>query len=261
MGHDVVSIARASVRGEGFPDEAFEHLADLEDGHFWFRTRARLLVWALQTYFPRARSVLDVGCGTGAVLNAIGRARPGLRLVGVDASEAALRIAAGRADAQFVRADATCLPFKDEFDVAGSFDVLEHIDDDRAALLELAAAVRPGGGVIVTVPQHEWLWGPADEYGRHRRRYTGSTIESRVQSAGLSIIRSTSWVSMLLPVVAISRARDRQLGRDYDPTRELRLSRRANRLLETVLTLEHAAIRSGVSLPFGASRLIVARRP
>ena len=248
------------VGGEGFPDEAFEHLADLEDGHFWFTSRARLIVWVLQKYFPGATSVLDVGCGTGAVLNAIGTARPGVRLVGVDASEAALRIASARTDAELVRAAATCLPFKSEFDVAGSFDVLEHIDGDYAALLALAAAVRPGGGVILTVPQHEWLWGPADEYGRHRRRYSRRTIESRVRSAGLSIIRSTSWVSVLLPVVAVSRHRDRKLGRRYDPTRELRLSARSNRILETVLTLDHAAIKSGVSLPFGASRLIVARR-
>ena len=65
LGHDVMSIAAASVGGEGFPDEAFEHLAELEDGHFWFKTRARLLVWALQTYFPEPRACSTLAAAPG----------------------------------------------------------------------------------------------------------------------------------------------------------------------------------------------------
>lgn len=252
-GHDPLAM-------DGFPEEAFARLSGVDNSHFWFRSRNRLIVWALREYFPGAASMLDVGCGTGTVLNAIRDAFPTMRLVGADVSAEALGIATKRVDAEFVQVEATDLPFKAEFDVVGTFDVLEHIDDDQAALAALAASVRSGGGLIVTVPQHKWLWSPADEYGRHRRRYERDEIETRVRSAGFSILRSTGWVCTLLPLVAASRLRDRRIRTAYDPTRELRPSPFVNRTLQFALDLEGSAIRMGLSLPFGASRLVVARR-
>lgn len=244
-----------------FPEEAFAHLVDLEDKHFWFRSRVRLITWALEHHFPNAQSLLDVGCGTAGVLESIRRARPTMRLVGADTSEQALRMAASRVDAEFVRADAVDLPFDDEFDVVGTFDVLEHVDDDAAALRQLASVLRPGGGLIATVPLYGWLWSRADDYGGHRRRYTTRAIESRVLSAGFSILRSTAWMTLLLPVVALSRIVERKKKHDaYDPTRELVISPTLNQALEAILAVENSAIRRGVSMPVGVSRLIVARR-
>ena len=231
-----------------------------EEGHFWFRSRNRLIVWALEKYFPGAESLLEVGCGTGVVLMAIDRELPALRLVGADLSAEALGIARQRVTAEFVQFDATEIPFRAEFDVACALDVLEHVDDDQTALKELAAAVRPGGGVLVTVPQYQWLWSAADDYGRHRRRYTKDEIEGRIRSAGLTIARSTGWVFTLLPVMTLSRLRDRSAGTDYDPMREFRLPGAVNRAFEAALDLERAGIQRGLTFPFGASRLVVARK-
>src|SRR5207244_1562327 len=119
---------------------------------------------ALAAHFPHARSYLEVGCGTGYVLRAVRDAFPGLRVEGSELFEEGLAIARRRLpEVPLHRLDARHSPFRDAFDVLGSFDVLEHIEEDETALEQLRATVRPGGGVLLTVPQHPWLWGPADE--------------------------------------------------------------------------------------------------
>jgi len=54
--------------GAGFPPEAFEILAALEAKNFWFRSRNKLIVWALKRHFPATQRYLEIGCGTGYVL-------------------------------------------------------------------------------------------------------------------------------------------------------------------------------------------------
>ena len=245
---------------DGFPPEAFEHLAALEDDHFWFRSRNRLIVWALGHYFPTAETLLEIGCGTGVVLKAVRSEVPAMRLVGADQSAVAIGIARRRVEAEYVQFDAVKIPFRAEFDVVCAFDVLEHVDDDQTVLRELAAALHPGGGLLVTVPQHKWLWSAADDYGRHRRRYTKHEIETKIRSAGFAIVRSTGWMATLLPIMALTRVRDRTPARRYDPTRELRLPSALNRSFEAVLGVERVAIQRGLTFPFGASRLVVARK-
>jgi SAM-dependent methyltransferase len=241
-----------------FPEEAFELLASLEGGHFWFRARNRLIVWALERYFPRAERLLEVGCGTGVVLEAIRGRFPAMQLVGADLSNEALRIARERVrNAHFVQLDAGQLPFRREFDVVCAFDILEHVDQDDAVLLGLAEATRPGGGILVAVPQHPWLWSAADDYGGHRRRYTKAGIEGKMRGAGFTVVRSTGWVGTLLPIVALSRLRDRRAGTRFDPLREYRIPAPINRTFELVLDLERAAIQRGLTLPFGTSRFMV----
>jgi ubiquinone/menaquinone biosynthesis C-methylase UbiE len=254
---DAVSAAR---QGDGFPREAFAHLAALEERHAWFRARSRLIVWALEHYFPHAQRLLEVGCGTGVVLKAIHRRFPDMELVGADLAPEALRIAETRVTAKFIQVDTQEMPFEGDFDVVCAFDVLEHVDSDRAALTELARATRSGGGLLVTVPQYQWLWSAADEYGRHRRRYAKGEIEDKIAMAGFTLVRSTAWVCTLLPLVALSRFRDRRAGDQFDPCRELRPSNFVNRSLEIVLEAERIAIQRGLTLPFGTSRLLVARK-
>jgi SAM-dependent methyltransferase len=248
------------LEGDAFPEEAFRHLAALEERHAWFRVRNRLIVWALGQYFPHARRLLEVGCGTGIVLGAIQRRFPELELVGADLSRQALGIAGTRAVADLVQLDARELTFDEEFDVVCAFDVLEHVDADEEVLRRLARAVGSGAGLLVTVPQYRWLWSPADDYGRHRRRYTKGQIEDKIARAGFTPVRSTAWVCTLLPVVALSRLRDRRAGEQFDPCRELRTSSAVNRAFELLLDAERIAIQRGLTLPFGTSRLVVARK-
>jgi SAM-dependent methyltransferase len=246
----------------GYDPAQFAELARLESANFWFRARNRLIAWAIGRHFPAARSLLEVGCGTGFVLAGITAAFPEMKLTGSEAASEGLAFAAARAPgASLLQMDARRVPFRDEFDVVGAFDVIEHIEDDRAVLAELRAAAVPGGGVLVTVPQHPWLWSEYDARAGHLRRYRARELAAKIAEAGLEIVRMTAFVSLLLPVMYLSRRAQRAPGAGYDPLAELRIAPWANRMLEGALGAERALIRAGVNFPAGGSLLAVARRP
>ena len=254
-------IDRADADPQGFDPQSFAWLAELEEHSFWFRSRNRLIVNSLRDAFPEATSILEIGCGTGYVMNGINSGLPSLDLTGADLYVEGLRYAHRRVpSAQFLQCDATSLPFDGEFDVAGAFDVLEHVDDDEGVLAGVHRALRPGGGLIVTVPQHRWLWSPADDFARHRRRYTRGELVAKVQRAGFRLRTVSSFVSMLLPLMLLSRLRARWSKQPFDPLREHRDSRRVGPALERLLRMEADLIRRGVTLPIGGSLLVVAER-
>lgn len=243
---------------EHFPRDAVARMSELERSHFWFTARNELIVWLISHHFPGARNLLEVGCGTGVVLSRIRELRPDLELTGADLLSVALHIAQERVPgAAVVQADICRIPFREEFDIVCALDVLEHVDGDASAMDQIADAVRPGGGVVVSVPQHDWLWSAADEFGRHRRRYSRRALMVLLDAAGFTATRITSSVALLLPVVAASRLRRRRLTAAYDPFRELDLPASANRLFGSVMTLERRLIRAGVSFPLGSSLIAV----
>ncbi|HEU4656679.1 MAG TPA: class I SAM-dependent methyltransferase [Capillimicrobium sp.] len=246
----------------GFRAESFDGLADVEDASFWFRARNRLIAWAVGAHAPGARSLLEVGCGTGYVLAGLRDAFPGLRLTGLELFEEGLAHARARLgdEVELIAADARDLPYDAAFDVVGAFDVLEHIEEDEAVLAAMVRATRPGGVVLVTVPQHAWLWSADDDYACHVRRYSRAELLAKAQRAGLTVEYVTSWVASLLPAMALSRLTRRRATERYDPQGEHRRAERVGALLERVLDAELALVRRHVSLPAGGSLLLVGRR-
>ncbi|MGI8729152.1 MAG: class I SAM-dependent methyltransferase [Solirubrobacteraceae bacterium] len=258
----IVLLAPDAIEmGRGFDPASFGHLLATEEQSFWFRGRNELILWALRRYFPSTGSLLELGCGTGYVLRGIRAAYPSMRLAGAELYPEGLRIASSRVpDAEWLQIDVTRMPFDREWGVVGAFDVLEHIRDDEAALAGMHDAARPGAGILITVPQHPWLWSRADEYAMHERRYGRAELVSRVQRAGLEVLRVTSFVSALLPAMAFLRWRERRSGAAFDPTREHASAARLP-ALDHILRTERALIRRGANLPAGGSLLLVARRP
>jgi SAM-dependent methyltransferase len=244
----------------GYDAALYEVIAEAEPRSFWFRARNRLIVSTLRRHFPSAQSLLEVGCGTGFVLSALREAFPELRLVGVELFAEGLEVARRRLpDVELVQVDAARMPYEEEFDVVGAFDVLEHVEDDVAALQAIRKAMRPAGGAVLLVPQHPRLWSRMDNLAGHARRYTRRELLRKVRAAGLEPVEATSFVSTLLPAMVVSRAVRRLLRRPYDPVAELRPAG-FNRFFERVLDGERRLIERGVSLPVGGSLLVVARR-
>ncbi len=249
-----------SAANDGFGEGYFEQLFKVEDGNFWFRSRNKLLIWALGKYFPQAKSVFEIGCGTGYVLSGIEKAFPYLALCGSEIFSTGLTYAAKRLKkAKLFQMDACQIPFENEFDVIGAFDVLEHIKDDEAVLKQMHQACKHKGGIILTVPQHAFLWSYMDEYSCHVRRYCARELKMKVERAGFKVLRMTSFVSILLPLMIISRLKNKQSDQ-FDPTSELRISGLLNYILERVLDLERSMIRLGLSFPAGGSLLLIARK-
>ncbi len=156
--------------------------------------------------------------------------------------------------------DARQIPFENEFNVIGAFDVIEHIKEDKQVFTQMFNATKYNGRIIITVPQHRWLWSQADEYAHHVRRYTAKELKNKVESAGFKVIRMTSFVSLLLPLMMISRLKPRQANVKYDVLSEFKISPVLNNILELILTLELALIKGGLSFPMGGSLLLIAQK-
>ena len=246
---------------DGFEATHFAELAPLEAINFWFRSRNQLIVWALGRYFRDIDNFLEIGCGTGYVLSGLEHAFPDLSISGSEIFSNGLNYAKDRVSrCDLFQMDARDIPFEEEFDVIGAFDVLEHIAEDERVLSEMYRAIRPGGGIILTVPQHAFLWSQADRYACHVRRYSARDLKQKVQQAGFSVARMTSFVSLLLPLMMLSRLKQHDPNKVYDPLAELKIGGLTNWVLGKILGMERALIRMGLSLPAGGSLLLVARK-
>jgi len=256
-----VLAPQSEAAGTGFDPEQFAVLFDLEAGNFWFRARNELIAWALRRYFPDARRMLELGCGTGFVAAGIESRFPDMQIVASELFSRGAALARRRLRrAEVVQMDGRNVFFESEFDVAGAFDVIEHVAEDEAVLGELHKSLRPGGGLLLTVPQHPWLWSALDAYSQHQRRYSRAELAAKLRRAGFRILRCTSFMSLLLPAMLVSRRRMAAQPEKLDPMAEFRLSRTANAALGAVMDAERWLIQAGVSWPVGGSLLAVAQR-
>ena len=247
----------------GFKAHYFQELAALEASNFWFRARNQLLLWAMRHYTPHLQGFLEIGCGTGFVLSAVAQQFPTAQLAGSEYLAEGLVYARQRVpNAELSQMDARHIPYQSHWDAIGAFDVLEHIAEDELVLCEIAKALKPGGVVFITVPQHRWLWSTVDEYACHVRRYDAAELHQKVRAAGFDILRSTSFVSVLLPAMYASRLlKNKQVDAKMDAMAELRIHPVLNSIFEGCLTIERSIIRLGFSLPVGGSRLLIAQKP
>lgn len=243
-----------------FPEAAFRYLAAAENRHWWFRTRNSVIIWILRSRVRKIKNFLEVGCGTGFVISGIAKAFPSLELEASEYFEDGLIFARQRVlRCKFRQLDATAMAEENVYNCIGSFDVIEHIDADECVLSNFYRALRPGGFLLLTVPQHPWLWSAADEYAHHVRRYTQPELRRKVLSAGFKIEYCTSFVSLLLPLMALQRLSLR--NKDYDPDNEFKIEAILNSVLYLVMQLEFTLLRLGLRFPAGGSLLLLARKP
>lgn len=246
---------------DGYDPRAHAELANLEADNWWFRSRNALIVEAVGRWFPDAPTYLEIGCGTGFVLRGLTEAFPDMAMVGSELFLTGLAETQSRLpNATLIQMDARHMPFREEFSLVGAYDVIEHIEEDLKVLTNIHGALRPGGGLILTVPQHEWLWSLADEQAHHVRRYTRSRLHSVVRSAGYEILWSRSFVSLLTPLMLLSRRAGSDEARQRDPYIDFRIKPSVNRTLERVSSIERSMVRHGVRFPVGGSRILVARK-
>ena len=254
------SLARCSP---GFDPEHFKFLARLESGNFWFKARNELILWAIRKQRVKLDDYLEIGCGTGFVLSAIAGANPHARVSGSEIFVDGLAIAAQRVPAaRFFQMDAQNIPFTASFDAIGAYDVIEHIEDDARVLAQMNKALRPSGTVMLTVPQHRWLWSKQDDVAHHVRRYAPGELEAKLAAAGFEVRFSSSFVALLMPAMMLSRL---SIGRkasaaDDDIFAEFRIPGWLNACLLATMRVERWLIGAGIRFPFGGSRLVIATK-
>jgi ubiquinone/menaquinone biosynthesis C-methylase UbiE len=216
------------------------------DGHYKTRTDLK---------------ILDAGCGIGAMLEHL---RPYVRVVGVDVSSEALRLATKRGveGCELVQSSLTDLPFTNEvFDLITSFDVICCIDDDALAFGEVSRVLKPGGRVILNLPAYNPLRSEHDLAVHIKRRYTRSDVALEVERVGLTVERVTHANALLFPLAAAVRVVKKLPDKSASEARsDLRpLPPVVNRWLARVLFLERSLLQK-IDFPFGLSVVCVARK-
>lgn len=248
-----------AARGGGeFDVSLYQGFSSAEESHFWYDARHRLVARCLQRYFPDAKTLHEAGCGTGGMLAYLAGCFPALRLSGSDPYMEGLRFASGRAGTEaigFFQAEVSRLPFKGTFDVATAFDVIEHVEDDAGFLADLGALVVPGGGIMLTAPQHRFMWSRWDEVNGHKRRYRRGELARLVEAAGFEVLLDSSFVSFLMPAAMLHRRGSRQESDEWA------INPLVNRLAKHIMSVEIALLMNGVRLPAGTSCVVVARKP
>jgi SAM-dependent methyltransferase len=209
------------------------------------------------------RRILDVGCGTGTMLGYLasyGKAQ------GVDIDEEAVGYCHERGLLDVSLGEAANLPFGDAtFDLVTALDVVEHLDDDVAALREMARVLHPGGQLLVTVPAHRFMWGDQDEVNMHKRRYVAAEIRDRLKAAGFDVLRVSYMNAVLFPPIAAIRLLRRLQHRLRPRTAtesdfRFPAPRPLNFLLALVFGAEAPIVRR-VNIPIGVSILALAQKP
>ncbi|HTD08840.1 MAG TPA: methyltransferase domain-containing protein [Solirubrobacteraceae bacterium] len=230
-----------------------------EDRHWWYRGRRTVLDGVIADLRPPANArILDAGCGSGRFM--VDLAKRG-EVTGVELSDTSVALARQRDIGEVVAGSVLEMPFADaSFDLAVSLDVIEHLEDDIAALRELRRVVAPGGALLVTVPAYQWLWSGHDEINHHHRRYTRRTLQSAAEQAGWKQTRTTYFNSLLLPVAILLRVLDRFSTKTTESSLDLWIPPEPlNWLLERPLALEATLVAHGGRIPSGLSLLAVFR--
>jgi SAM-dependent methyltransferase len=238
-----------------------ERMLHIEERHWWFRARQEILLDLLRRWVPAGGRVLDVGCGTGYFL---GAANQEWEVWGLDPAPEAVAFCHTRGLTRVRQGTSDDLRSLDlpQVDAVTFFDVLEHLDNDQAALEAARTRLEPGGMVLATVPAYPWLWSQHDEWNHHRRRYTTKTLGSLLRSAGLEPTVLTYYNSRLFPLAVLSRLLTRRRGEE-GPSESLLPVPAAplNQLLYRVFRSEGRRLTGSQPHPFrfGLSLLTVAR--
>lgn len=251
----------------GYDPSHFESLFAVEDRHFWFRARNRvlsLLCGKIAADLEPGYRALEVGCGDGNVLRFLESACINGRVFGMDYFAEGLHFARRRCSCPLVQGDISRPPFRTPFQIIGIFDVLEHLPDDRGVLRDLWRLLDDTGTLLITVPAHMSLWSAFDEASGHCRRYSTDELAGKLHEAGFRIDFITPYMATIFPLVWLAR-RLARIFRQRDETqdaveRELHIIPVVNGILTSLLLLEAKWISGRRRLPFGASLLVVARK-
>jgi SAM-dependent methyltransferase len=151
------------------------------------------------------------------------------------------------------------LPFRTTFEMVALFDVIEHCDDDLAALQQAQSSLARDGLLLVTVPANPKLWSVVDEAAGHRRRYRPEHLEAVLQRAGFETLYLTHFMAPLYPAVRLARALARHREAQQIVATELRVRPFWNTLLRFLLWPERLALARRWRLPLGSSLVALAR--
>jgi SAM-dependent methyltransferase len=236
----------------------YQQMAALDQRHWWYRARREVIAALIRRSVspsPEAR-ILEIGCGTGHNLAMLGEFG---HVDALELDEEARTFAEQRLGRSVMSAPLPELAGVSDahYDLIGAFDVIEHIDDDRAAIVSIAAKLKRGGKFVITVPAHQWMWSAHDVVNHHKRRYSKRRLRQLIESSPLQLQAIGYFNSVLFPAAVAERLSSRLLRKD---SADLTLpSAPLNATLERTFAAERHLI-GRLPLPVGLSLFAVAAR-
>lgn len=231
----------------------------VQQKHWWFVTKKRIVLDTIDRYLNKNDKVkvLDIGCGSGLMLNSLGKVG---QTFGMDMSDDAINfcreIFNGQVKHGFLPDK---IPYAENFfDLVVALDVIEHVERDVDALIAMHSRLVSGGKAVITVPAYMFLWSKFDELNEHKRRYTKKELEFKLMQAGFSIDKISYYNTLLFPVVFVIRMLNKILGRDGSSDIDVP-PRALNFVLKKIFGIERHLLKY-INLPVGVSVLAVVRK-
>ena len=223
----------------------YDQMAELDERHWWYRARREVLEALIRRVArpPRDARILEIGCGTGhnfAMLSGFGHVEA------LELDEQVRRFAEKRLGREIM---STPLPElagvpDASYDLIGAFDVIEHIDEDRAGVASIATKLKPGGKFIMTVPAHAWMWSAHDVVNHHRRRYSKRSLKRLIEGSPLALESIGYLNSLLFPAAVAERLASKARGKE-----------------DAELKLPAAPLNAALERTFAAERHLIGRVP
>ncbi len=232
--------------------EAYIEMAEVQDGHWWFKGRREILRSVIAKLpLPASPRILEIGAGTGGNLTMLSQFGSVKALEMDDyARSIAREQTAERIDIRQGHLP-DGIPFKDEFDLVCLFDVLEHVERDLDSLKAIRRIVSSDGCLLLTVPAYSWLWSTHDERLHHVRRYTAGELTRKAREGGWTVRRITYFNTLLFPLAVVARVTDK-IFPSGQPAGTGIPAPIINSALYRVFSMEKALLRA-FNFPFGVS--------
>ena len=237
----------------------FDRMAELDQHHWWFLARRRILEQLIVRVVrpPEGARVVEVGCGTGHNLAMLGKFGE-LDASELDSSARALSTKRLGREVKEAKLPDLSMFKRNSYDLIALLDVLEHVPDDLGSLRAIHRRLKPGGALLLTVPANPWMWSAHDAAHHHFRRYTRKQLEKLFLRSGLEVQMLSYFNALLYPLIAAARIVGKLLRRESSDDKLP--GNAVNTVLNKIFGLE-AAMLGRVPMPFGVSLIAVVRRP
>lgn len=236
--------------------QIYDRMAELADVHWWYVARRKILADLIRREVrpPKNARLLEIGCGTGHNLGMLAEFGA---VDGLEVDAEARAVAETRHGKPIASAPLPALKGvkRKGYDLIAALDVIEHIDDDKAALAAIAERLKPGGKLLMTVPAHQWMWSAHDTANHHKRRYSKKGLRALIDASPLKLDSIGYFNSILFPLAVAARGFGKLTGRE-DSDDKLP-PRPVNALFEKLFEAERYLV-GRLPLPPGLSLFAVA---